>query len=108
MLKGTCPKCGKVVYGWALQEPNYQLCNGCGMQLVQLEISSPNISIKESNGVAKVTEDLGYLMHVCPNCGIVWKEVLVKKEEARVEFVLCKYCKEIDEGEFAPPKEGKK
>jgi uncharacterized protein (DUF983 family) len=33
MLKGVCPKCGKIYYGWALMNPIHQTCQGCGSQL---------------------------------------------------------------------------
>lgn len=33
MLKGICPKCGKVFYGWALQNPEHQHCE-CGALLL--------------------------------------------------------------------------
>ena len=33
MLKGKCPKCGKVYYGWALKVPRNQFCNTCGVGL---------------------------------------------------------------------------
>jgi hypothetical protein len=33
MLKGKCPKCGKIVYGYALKIPRNQFCNQCGVGL---------------------------------------------------------------------------
>ena len=34
MLKGICPECGKVFFGWALQNPEHQHCELCGALLV--------------------------------------------------------------------------
>lgn len=36
MLKGVCSKCGRVFYGWALQEREHQRCS-CGAELVVFE-----------------------------------------------------------------------
>ena len=33
MLEGKCPKCGLTRYGWALLNPRYQTCAGCGVGL---------------------------------------------------------------------------
>ena len=33
MLKGVCPKCKKVYYGWALTTPKHQRCDQCGTKL---------------------------------------------------------------------------
>ena len=33
MLKGKCPKCGKIYYGYALRSPRNQTCNICGVGL---------------------------------------------------------------------------
>ena len=39
MLKGFCPKCGFVCYGWVLRNPSHQNCRECG---TRLEIREPN------------------------------------------------------------------
>ena len=36
VLKGKCPECGAIYYGWALRFPRNQMCENCG---VGLEIS---------------------------------------------------------------------
>jgi uncharacterized protein (DUF983 family) len=33
-LKGVCPKCGVTYYGWALENPSNQRCEGCKTDLV--------------------------------------------------------------------------
>ena len=33
MLKGKCPKCGKIFYGYALKIPRNQICGQCGVGL---------------------------------------------------------------------------
>jgi len=33
-LKGVCPKCGVTYYGWALENPANQRCEGCKTDLV--------------------------------------------------------------------------
>ncbi len=33
MLKGKCPRCGKVYYGYALKVPRNQFCEKCGVGL---------------------------------------------------------------------------
>jgi ribosomal protein S27AE len=33
MLEGKCPKCGYLVFGWALHEQKFQLCPKCNIQL---------------------------------------------------------------------------
>lgn len=33
MLKGKCPKCGKVYYGYALRVSRNQFCDRCGVGL---------------------------------------------------------------------------
>jgi DNA-directed RNA polymerase subunit RPC12/RpoP len=33
MLKGSCVKCGRKYYGWALQGEEYRVCNQCGGKL---------------------------------------------------------------------------
>ncbi len=40
MLKGLCPKCGLVCYGWILKNPSHQNCRECGTGL----------EIRESDG----------------------------------------------------------
>ena len=34
MLQGKCPKCGDLIYGWALRQPIAQYCKKCGVGLV--------------------------------------------------------------------------
>ena len=34
MLKGKCPKCGRVYTGWALSDLRHQKCRKCGAELV--------------------------------------------------------------------------
>ena len=33
MLKGKCPKCGKIYFGWALNSSRNQTCDICGVGL---------------------------------------------------------------------------
>jgi hypothetical protein len=33
MLKGKCPKCGKIYYGYGLRSPRNQVCGICGVGL---------------------------------------------------------------------------
>ncbi len=33
MLRGKCPKCGWVCFGWALQNKQHQTCRECGTRL---------------------------------------------------------------------------
>jgi hypothetical protein len=33
MLEGKCPKCGYLVFGWALQEQKFQFCPKCNIEL---------------------------------------------------------------------------
>jgi hypothetical protein len=33
LMKGKCPKCGAIYYGWALGNPLYQKCERCGNNL---------------------------------------------------------------------------
>jgi uncharacterized OB-fold protein len=33
VMKGICPKCGAIYYGWALNNPKEQLCGHCGSGL---------------------------------------------------------------------------
>jgi uncharacterized protein (DUF983 family) len=41
-MKGVCPKCGKVYYGWALANPEVQRCGECGSVLVtQRDAAAP-------------------------------------------------------------------
>lgn len=40
MLKGTCPVCGRVYWGWALQEPDQQRCE-CGNRLMIPDLHTP-------------------------------------------------------------------
>ena len=44
MLKGKCPKCGKVYYGWALKAPRNQFCNICGLGLEITDDSGETIT----------------------------------------------------------------
>jgi len=32
MLEGTCKKCGKKYYGWALKQPEHRVCD-CGGEI---------------------------------------------------------------------------
>ena len=40
-LKGVCPQCGAVYFGWALTQPEGQFCNQCGSPLL-ISISVEN------------------------------------------------------------------
>jgi len=42
-MKGICPKCGTVYYGWALTNPREQKCDQCGSNL---EISNDRECIR--------------------------------------------------------------
>jgi len=33
MLKGKCPSCGKLYFGWALRNKKQQMCNKCNVKL---------------------------------------------------------------------------
>jgi uncharacterized OB-fold protein len=33
IMKGICPKCGTIYYGWALNNPKEQICGLCGSGL---------------------------------------------------------------------------
>lgn len=37
MFEGTCPKCGRRYYGWALLQPRNQSCPKCGVGLLITE-----------------------------------------------------------------------
>jgi uncharacterized protein (DUF983 family) len=37
MIEGTCPKCHKRYYGWALLRPHDQCCEECGYRLLITE-----------------------------------------------------------------------
>jgi len=47
MLRGQCPKCGLVCFGWALQNKRYQTCRVCG---TMLEIRENNDHCTEADG----------------------------------------------------------
>ncbi len=42
MLEGTCKKCGKRYYGWALQQPGYRIC-GCGGEIEVTTAPPPKV-----------------------------------------------------------------
>ncbi|MFC1893601.1 hypothetical protein ACFLYR_06185 [Chloroflexota bacterium] len=46
MLEGTCPKCGKHYYGWALSELHSRYCGSCG---VKLELKDNGVRIIEDS-----------------------------------------------------------
>jgi len=41
MLKGKCPSCGKLYFGWALRSKKQNMCHECN---VELEISQEDQS----------------------------------------------------------------
>ncbi len=59
MPEGTCKKCGKKYYGWALQQPQYRVCD-CGG-----EIEVTEVTIKTEDGEVEFAK--------CANCS---KELL--------------------------------
>ena len=54
MLKGTCPQCGSVYYGWALKNPEHQDCIKCGSWL-EISEGAPECRIGVSE--PKILED---------------------------------------------------
>jgi len=40
-MKGICPKCGAIYYGWALQDPLKRKCEKCGSTLKMMENGVP-------------------------------------------------------------------
>lgn len=53
MLRGRCPKCGLVCFGWALQNKQYQTCRECG---TMLEIKEYNDKCPDENENTNNTE----------------------------------------------------
>jgi len=37
MIEGTCPKCNRRFYGWALLRPDDRYCEKCGAELLITE-----------------------------------------------------------------------
>ena len=58
MPEGTCKKCGKKYYGWALQQPQYRVCD-CGG-----EIEVTEVTIKTEDGEVLGEETTKLLKHL--------------------------------------------
>jgi hypothetical protein len=52
-MKGKCPMCGAIYYGWALGNPSHQKCERCGNSL---EISAIEKCTGTSNPVFSYPE----------------------------------------------------
>jgi len=44
MIEGTCPKCNRRYYGWALLRPRDHYCEKCGEGLVITEDGRKNVT----------------------------------------------------------------
>ena len=84
-MKGKCPKCGAIYYGWALHNPLHQKCERCGNNLeistiekctdnYQPVFSYPEYRImrdrmKEAMTINQKEKRTMALKGVCPKCG---------------------------------------
>lgn len=55
MFEGRCNKCGIRYYGWALLNPEYQICPKCGEKL---EIKDSNGTISEGYSPSVINKSL--------------------------------------------------
>jgi uncharacterized OB-fold protein len=53
MIEGKCPNCGRKYYGWALLEPDQQMCDHCGTRLRVFD------GTKELFPISKVSDTKG-------------------------------------------------
>ena len=53
MLEGKCPKCGFHCVGWALRNPEHQICPECGAKLEIAEGGRANDAPDEEEKIEK-------------------------------------------------------